>query len=61
MGIFELWLENGPILEVRTKTEDGVKVVILEVGHYPYVYKMTTAEARALSEALSNATIDFKD
>lgn len=61
MGIFELWLEDGSILEVRSKTEDGTKTVILEVGHYPYLYKMTVAEARALSEALSNATIDFKD
>lgn len=54
-------VREWPILEVHSKTEDGTKTVILEVGHYPYVYKMTTAEARALSEALSNATIDFKD
>lgn len=61
MGIFELWLDSGPILEVYSKTEDGAKVVVLEVGQYPYLYKLTVSEARALSEALSNATIDFKD
>ena len=61
MGIFELLLESGFMLEVRSGTQDGSKVVILEVGHYPYLYEMTIAEARALSEALSTATIDFKD